>query len=620
MIRSFKLASIVFFGMILQEKRGVSSDFWEEHSFDENSFFELKSQISPEGENLFESIFEIKVEETNIGYFTNQYIGENFNFTIQQGEDEIESSGGGEIIQQEDSSYLIAPDSDSDKEERLLEHNGKVEDKREPISKEILYQWPYRVTCHLKMIFKGDDKSYMGTGFLVGPAHVLTAGHNFRDWLTGKSNPSPPRDACSISAFFLHHWEKDQEPSLENLKGSSNCCNVWKVYFKKGYYRHRETNNDLALFILDKAIGLEFGWGGMMSLEPNSIQSRPQVEIHGYPRDSLKEGDCKCKGRMYGMRGPVLGYETDEDKKGKLYHGIDTTGGQSGSGIWFKKPSVNSILELGQPNHFAIGVHTGPASDNRNRGVLLQLEDIKYLSNTIKSHCIRKHLWDYFENKNGVVDQGKVNFFLEGLWNSFCKTSEQTPKIKFAKEFILYLLLFDMKIINAQSSILSIKNVNVAFFDIFKNAVSFIENEEELDLIGNEMRDVIFLLLMRKKIVGTENLDSKSGSFSGKTTKFLTVLKNVIKQEILRDGRLRPKNKGLLLDLSIDSSKSIVERILGIDCSQVNFFHLDNNLTAELSRFFVTMGMNFGFGKLSLNGHSVEKSNIGTFSKNDITW
>lgn len=198
-------------------------------------------------------------------------------------------------------------------------------------------QWPYLLNGQLHMQYS-DGRIYGGSGILVGPHHILTAGHNVYD-------VRKQEWANTISVRL----------GLNKKVAPFGEAKVIQVYTFRSWVEQGNPNYDMALVVLNRSIGHETGWCGLLCVDDETL-SKETVAITGYPGD-------KGFNKMMTMSHRVQKVESE-----KLYYDIDTYGGQSGSGIRIDKwgsPYVVGIHTLGEG-----GLYTG------NSGV--RLSQIKF--------------------------------------------------------------------------------------------------------------------------------------------------------------------------------------------------------------------------------------------------
>ncbi|MEM7132649.1 MAG: serine protease [Chloroflexota bacterium] len=186
--------------------------------------------------------------------------------------------------------------------------------------------YPWRCICSLK-ITANDGSNWIGTGWLVGPRTVLTAGH----------------------CVYIHKrggWARSVEviPGRDGTKRPFNSCVSKDLHSVRGWTENRERNYDYAAIILpdDCRYGDQLGWLGFANYDDATL-SRFKINLSGYPGDKPTGTQWFHSRELKKISKPVLTYE------------IDTAGGQSGAPVW--------VLSKGL--HFGVGIHTnGHVSGN----------------------------------------------------------------------------------------------------------------------------------------------------------------------------------------------------------------------------------------------------------------
>ncbi|MBY0501355.1 MAG: trypsin-like peptidase domain-containing protein [Alphaproteobacteria bacterium] len=222
-------------------------------------------------------------------------------------------------------------------------------DRRTPISAPAPSNLPWKSVGKLEIDFP-NGKTYVGTGTLIAPDLVLTAGHCLY------------QDSKGGLAKEIRFFSNGKEDSFV----------ISKKILPADTWMNEETPNwDFGVFSLTEGIGEESD----DYLEPSVANSSKfldhrdselldhRIQVTGYPGE--KQG-------MWTMTGDV--YHMDNEL---IYYQIDTTPGQSGSPIC-------TTWEDSEGSHpySIIGIHiNGIAGDPRfNGGVYFNAEKIKVLS------------------------------------------------------------------------------------------------------------------------------------------------------------------------------------------------------------------------------------------------
>lgn len=203
---------------------------------------------------------------------------------------------------------------------------------------------PWKKIASLRIKSK-TGKTFVGTGWFIGPKVLATAGH----------------------CVFMHKeggWAENIEVSPA-MNGSAKPFGTFvsKQFFSvEGWVKDRNSDTDYAVIILDKPVGNETGWFGFANLEDDELKKQI-ANISGYPLDLEK-----ATRQYYHSRKLTL------VSSRKVYYDIDTFGGQSGSPVW---------LNLGENDRVAIAVHTtgGSTSNNGTRIIKEVFENFKNWKN-----------------------------------------------------------------------------------------------------------------------------------------------------------------------------------------------------------------------------------------------
>jgi glutamyl endopeptidase len=178
------------------------------------------------------------------------------------------------------------------------------------------------------------------TGTLIGPRHVLTAGH------------------C-VYNIDNNKWYKRIEfsPGHNGDQFPYGTVGWKKALAVSGWTDNHDERFDYAMIVLDRDIGEQTGWLGFAYEEP----MRPYlININGYPGD-------KPAGTMWHAECQI-----GEVKAEKIYYPCDTYGGMSGSSIY--------VYDKKKESRTVYGVHTYGAND-RNSGTRIDQAKYEIISN-----------------------------------------------------------------------------------------------------------------------------------------------------------------------------------------------------------------------------------------------
>ncbi|WP_032113515.1 NB-ARC domain-containing protein [Candidatus Paracaedibacter symbiosus] len=235
---------------------------------------------------------------------------------------------------------------------------------------QVLYpsQWPHRVHGHLMMRFEKEEIT-VGSGILVGPNHVLTAGHNL---------------------YYKGQWAKEiwftpgRKGNYFPFGYSKGCMLLCHQQWLDPKSRKKD-DYDLGMVILDRAVGNEAGWSGLL-YAPDTYFDQWEITATGYPGEKGSK-DYYSTEMWEGKDETQETVFTSET----ITYSITTSFGQSGGAIWRQWPSPTNP---DQTNIFTIGIHTEGGAGGKNKGVRLTKEKFEGIINWIKTYHLRQAI-DY---------------------------------------------------------------------------------------------------------------------------------------------------------------------------------------------------------------------------------
>lgn len=199
--------------------------------------------------------------------------------------------------------------------------------------------YPWRAICSLVMRTK-TGKTYIGTGWMVGPGTVITAGH------------------C---VYF--HNEGGWPEYIDVIPGRNGSLKTYgtirSTSFRSvtGWTKDKNRNTDYGAIILNTKIGNTVGYFGYAYKDDSFIKNR-NLNLSGYPGDKGGTTQWYHSKVVKSVNSRVITYD------------IDTMGGQSGSPVWY--------VENGK--RYAIGIHT-----NGSTGGNSATRIVKAVFNNIKN-------------------------------------------------------------------------------------------------------------------------------------------------------------------------------------------------------------------------------------------
>ena len=218
--------------------------------------------------------------------------------------------------------------------------------------------FPWRAVVKLNMQFP-DGGNFIGSGAMVSPFHVLTAGHVIHSEDNGGF-------ATSITAY----------PGQDDIDRNDSGQGRWyggaeftRLRTYTSWTEDQDWNHDWGLITLDRNIGDITGFFGYETLNVSDYNNGTTLNTAGYPGD--RDG-----GRlMYRATGP-----SDSATDTKVFYtgfeGMDTAGGQSGSGVWRYSSASNT-------RHIHAIHAYGSGADNLNSGTRINADKFNRLNNWI---------------------------------------------------------------------------------------------------------------------------------------------------------------------------------------------------------------------------------------------
>jgi len=196
---------------------------------------------------------------------------------------------------------------------------GNDDRKKVPDASEL----PWRKIAAL-VITSQSGSQYAGTACFISPRVLLTAGH----------------------CVFLHDaggFAKKIEviPAWGNNKQPFGKYEATLFKASNGWVNDRNSDYDYGIIILDEDAHPSIGWFAFAAASDEHLNQQI-VNVCGYPHDP-----DKWPNQYYHAR------EIDRSSKHKIYYTADSTGGQSGAGLW---------LTLGETERVIVGIHTTGSS------------------------------------------------------------------------------------------------------------------------------------------------------------------------------------------------------------------------------------------------------------------
>lgn len=198
---------------------------------------------------------------------------------------------------------------------------------------------PWRMICAIRCYW--GSRLSVGTGALIGPNILLTAGHVVF-----------PRDKRSAPD------EIEIIPALNGGQRPYGAMKATQIWIHPRWQESFELQNDVAAIELDTPVGNELGWLGLASRTPEELRFE-WAHVTGYPGEK-QEAPAAPGGRetapviaaqLWHHAAPVINVLNN-----RIFYAADTTPGQSGAPIYTYDPAQSPVPVV-------VGVHAyGKAS------------------------------------------------------------------------------------------------------------------------------------------------------------------------------------------------------------------------------------------------------------------
>jgi glutamyl endopeptidase len=206
---------------------------------------------------------------------------------------------------------------------------------------------PWRWVCSLR-VTAANGTRWIGTGWLVGPRTVITAGH----------------------VVYMHNqggWARRIEviPGRDGATRPFGSCNATSFRSVKGWTTKKKRSHDYGAIILPSncRYGDRLGYFGYANLSYFSLLGL-KVNNSGYPGDGGKAGSQRETGSQWFMARRIK-FVTGR----RLIYNMDTVGGNSGGPVWRLKNGKRHV----------VGIHTNgsPLGNSATRIVKAVFNNIK---------------------------------------------------------------------------------------------------------------------------------------------------------------------------------------------------------------------------------------------------
>lgn len=206
---------------------------------------------------------------------------------------------------------------------------------------------PWRMICALRM--SGPTGSgAIGTGWIVGPRTIVTAGH------------------CVYSNYFFGGWASTIEVS-PGRNGAPIPHPVLSARFSSvdRWIQNEDPDFDIGCIHLSESLPAALGWFAVGALTPAQLEGY-LVNVSGYPSDRGMGTE------QYHHKNRVLRVSTR-----RIFYDVDTYGGQSGAPVWIHESEGAPPLVIGIHAYGVGGAPQGLVANSAPRIIPEVLQQIR---------------------------------------------------------------------------------------------------------------------------------------------------------------------------------------------------------------------------------------------------
>lgn len=176
---------------------------------------------------------------------------------------------------------------------------------------------PYRMICALEI--QAPWGNFVGTGWLVGPRTVITAGH------------------CVYEPSQMGGWADTiiVRPGADGDEEPFGALAATRFEATDRWIEKQEQDFDIGVIHLDKPVDKRIGWFSVASLPDKKLKGY-MVNVSGYPGDKGGREQWWARNRVRAVTAR------------RIFYDVDTMGGQSGAAVYIveKKGAAPKVVGI----------------------------------------------------------------------------------------------------------------------------------------------------------------------------------------------------------------------------------------------------------------------------------
>ena len=185
-------------------------------------------------------------------------------------------------------------------------------DDRQPVMNTTVF--PYSAVVFIVATY-ANGSSYVGSGTMISPDAVLTAGHVIFD-------PHLKQWPQTVTVY----------PAINGTIAPFGHTTASKLLALAGWTENLSSKHDLGIIRLTEPLGVKTGWFGLTS----EIDPTQKLYTAGYPTDKPRQTMWQTTGTIKSMT------------EANIYYDLDTYPGQSGSGVYNVNNQIMTVHAYSQ--------------------------------------------------------------------------------------------------------------------------------------------------------------------------------------------------------------------------------------------------------------------------------